>query len=127
MPQEDDLRELRREVERIKDRVDDMGHIQALQVRANPDVEELILEYFSGPGGQNRAKIYLAADGTKGVTEIAEEVDVATGLATMRCQEMHRLGLLGWEPVGNSKHYHKTVIERALNLSRKLAPIANGT
>lgn len=127
MPQEDDMRELRLEVERIKDRVDDMGHIQALQVRANPDVEQLILDYFSGSGGQNRAKIYLAADGTKGVREIAKAAGVSTGLVTMRCQEMHRLGLLGWEPAGNSKHYHKTVIERALHLSRKLESIANGS
>lgn len=120
MVQEDDVREIRREVERIKDRIDDIGHIQALQVRADGNAKKLVLDYFSGPGGKNRARIYLAADGTKGVTEIADELDVAAGLVTMRGQEMYERGLLGWESVGNTKVYHKTVVERALNLSREL-------
>lgn len=124
MVQEDDIQELRREVERIKDRIDDIGHIQALQVRALGDIKELVLDYFSGLGGKNRARIYLAADGTKGVTEIAKEVGVAQGLVTMRCQELYDLGLLGWESDGNTKYYHKTVIERALNLSKELKSIA---
>lgn len=127
MVHEDDVREIRREVERIKDRIDDIGHIQALQVRADPEARKLVLAYFSGSGGRNRARIYLAADGTKGVSEIAVELGVAQGLVTMRCQEMYERGLLGWEAVGNSKVYHKTVIERALNLSRELESVAFDT
>lgn len=120
MAGEDDVREIRRELERVRDQIDDIKNIQALQVRAMGDIRELVLDYFSGRGGENKAKIYLAANGERSVTEIADKVGVSKGYVTRKCKEMHDLGLLGWEPHGNSKLYHPTVIERALHLSNDL-------
>lgn len=127
MPREDDLRELRREVERIKDRIDDIGHIQALQMRADAANKEHILKYFEGRGGDSKARIYLAADGSRSVSEIAREVGLDQGQVTRKCQEMYEHGLLGWHADGTSKCYHKTVIERALRLSRDLEKIVNSS
>jgi hypothetical protein len=121
----DDLREIRREIERIKDRIDDIGHIQALQVRALGEVKKLVLSYFSGPGATNKARIYLAADGSRSVSEIAAYVEINQGYVTRKCQEMFKLGLLGWQSHGRNKCYHKTIVERALHLSSDLESIAD--
>lgn len=118
---EDDLGEMRREVERIKHRLDDIGHIQAFQVRASGEAKEEILKFFAGKVGQTRAKLYLEVDGSRSVSEIAEAIDdVSESTASRRLSDMYEYGLIGSDTERGAKVYHHTVLERALKLTKAL-------
>lgn len=127
MVAEDDVREMRREIERIKDRVDQIAHVQAQQVKAEGQVEEYILEYFAGARGRKRAQIFLAADGRRGVTEIAVLVNVGNATASRSLKRMEELGILGSFWKEGSKSYHQTALARELHLQRRIKKIADSS
>lgn len=122
MVEEDDIREMRREIEEIRDRVTDISHIQSLQARAEGKVEELVLDFFRKGATETKVEIYLAANDRRSGAEIADEVEIDPAQVSRYANQMasEPWGILGFRWDGNSKIYHKTPLEPALNLSRLL-------
>jgi hypothetical protein len=120
MVDEDDLRELRREVEAIRDDVSDMSHIQSLQVRADGRVAAEAIKYFDSGTTRTKVTIYLAVDGKRSVGEIAEMVERHHSRVTRYGQEMEVLGILGSSTRQGRKIFRHTQLERAIQLSTLL-------
>ena len=127
MVDEDNLLAVRREVERIKDRLDDIGHIQLLEVRTRKEVRDHVMAFFVGAAGRTRASVYLAADGKLGVRGIASAVGVDFSHVAKICKSMQELGLLGSEGIGSRKVYYKTALEDAFHITKALKRLANDT
>lgn len=124
MASEDDIHEMRRELERIKDRVDQIGHIQAQQVKADGEMLDWLLDFFEGKGGSTRAAIYLAVDGNRGVREIGEAAGVDKGHASRTLKRMEEYGMLGSQIVAGAKVYHRSFLAKELHLHRRLEKLA---
>lgn len=119
MVEEDDLREVRREIEEIRDEVTDINHVQSLLARADERVIDLVLDYFRSGATETKVKFYLAVDDTRSASEIAEEVGVDPAQISRYGREMtsQHWGILGVRWEGGRKIYHHTTLERAFNLS----------
>lgn len=127
MVEENDLREMRREIEEIRDEVTDMSHIQSLQARADGRVEKLVLEYFRRGATETKVAVYLAANDERNASEIAAEVGIDPGQVSRYGRQMssQEWGILGFRRDGNQKIYHHTKLEPALNLSRLLRDLVS--
>lgn len=125
MIEEDDLREMRREVEEIRDKVADMSHIQGLQVRADGRVEELVMAYFQEGATETKVRIYLAADGKRSSAEIAEIVERHPSQVTRYGNEMIQWGILGVSWIKSTKVLRHTRLERTIHLTRQLRTLVD--
>lgn len=125
MPDEDDLRELRREVEAIRDDVADMRHIQSLQVRADGRVATSATQYFESGATETKVAIYLTADGKRSSAEIAEVVGCDAALVTRYGKQMLALGILGASWLKRRKVLRHTHLERAIRLSALLKKLVD--
>jgi hypothetical protein len=125
MVDEDDLREMRREVEEIRDEVADMSHIQSLQVRADGRVESLVLRYFESGATETKVAIYLAVDGKRSSAEIADEVGRHAAQVTRYGNQMIERGILGVSWVNGRKVLRYTRLERTIHLRRRLQALAD--
>lgn len=125
MVDEDDILAIRREIERIHDRIDGMRHVQAQQVRADPRVTETVLEPFSGKSAESMAAVYFAVDGKRGVNEIAAAANVHRNTASRNLTILTEFGLVEPNDVGGSKVYSKSVLEKALHITRRLKELGH--
>lgn len=127
MVDEDDIREMRREIEEIRDEVTDINHVQSLLARADERVVNLVLDYFRKGATETKVKFYLAADGTRSASEIADEVGIDPAQISRYGQEMtsQHWGILGvrWEE--GRKIYHPTTLERSFHLSALLQDLVS--
>ena len=124
MVQEDDLRAMRREIERLKDKVDDIGHIQAQQVKADGKVRANELNLLTN---RTRAQLYLEVDGKRSVTELAQAVGKHKSTASTHLSTMYEEGIVGADDVKGERVYKKNNLERALNLSREVRKIVDNS
>ena len=126
MVDEDDLRELRREVEEIRDDIADMSHIQSLQGRADGRVEQLAMRYFEDGATETKVAIYLAVDGKRSGTEIATEVGRDKALVSRYGKQMIELGILGFSWLdGKTKVLRYTRMESTIHLRRRLQTLVD--
>lgn len=121
--QEDDVREMRREIERIKNAVDDISHIQAQQAKADPRFMQSVLKVLSKT--KARVKIYLQVNGKRSVTEVAKAAGVDVSTASRHLAALYDEGIIGAEDVKGERVYRTNNLERALNLSREVKKIAD--
>lgn len=127
MVEEDDLREIRREMEEIRDDVSDINHVQSLLARADERVMDLVLGYFQSGATETKVKFYLAADDERSASEIAEEVGIDPAQISRYGKEMtsQHWGILGVRWEDGHKIYHHTTLERAFNLSARLRDLVS--
>lgn len=127
MVEEDNLREMRREIEEIRDRITDISHVQSLQARADGRVEELVLSYFRSGATETKVGVYLSANDQRSGAEIAAEVGVDPAQVSRYTKQMtsQKWGILGFRWDGNRKVFHYTPLEAALNLSGLLRDLVN--
>lgn len=125
MVDEDDILAIRREIERIHDRIDGMRHVQAQQVRADPRVRDAVLEPFTGKGADTMAALYFAVDGKRNVNEIADAAEVHRVTASRKLSALNEVGLIEPNDVGGTKVYRKSVLEKALHITRHLKQLGH--
>ncbi len=110
---EKDIREIKYKVDAIEKSVD-------LLVRANrkPILDDLLS--FFGKSNE-RVKVFLAVDGEKSVSQIAQQLTLRPQNASRRISELEREGLITVKTTsGPTKIYAKTEKVRLLGLERQL-------
>jgi predicted transcriptional regulator len=104
----------------IEHKVDSIDETNAFALRAEADKHtETVKKIFKH--GKRRAQIYLAADGTRGVVEIAQHLGMKTPNVSPDLRILKDEGLL--ELVGNSGNrdiWAKKSIDRTLRISQYL-------
>ncbi|MGE3961365.1 MAG: hypothetical protein AB7F65_06740 [Dehalococcoidia bacterium] len=115
----DSTSEILRRLENIESRITSLDETDAFALRAN---RETYLEIISQIFGRSevRAKAYLAADGTKTVQELADEIGVKRPNAGTELRLLAAEGLLEARQDGAQVFYGKKALDRTLSVSRFL-------
>lgn len=110
--------EVAEDVQDIKNKVDSIESFQAFQLRAQKsEILKEIIDFFGN--SSKKAEIYLAVDGEKSVSEIAESLDSDTGNVSRHLSSLE--GLIEVKEVfDGNKIYKKKKQARVLDLSGKL-------
>ena len=107
-------------VAQIQHRVDSIDQTLGFMMRADEDKYRAVVKRIFGKS-RRLAQVYLAADGTKGVQEIAEHLDMQRTHAGQDLKALAEEGLLEIIETQGSKYiYAKKTIERNLQISRFL-------
>lgn len=104
----------------IEHKVDSIDETSAFALRAEADKhKETVKKIFKR--GRRRAQVYLAADGTRGVIEIAEHIGMKRQNVGPQLRILKDEGLLELvDAPGGRDIYAKKAIDRTLRISRYL-------
>lgn len=125
MVEEDDIREMRREIEEIRDEVADINHVQSLMARADGRIATLVLGYFRTGATETKVAIYQTVDGKRNGSEIASAVGIDQAQVSRYGRQMVQQDILGDSWYGAEKIYHHTHLERAIHLSTLLRELVD--
>lgn len=104
----------------IEHRVDSIDQTQAFSLRADHDKHFAVVEKIFNKS-KRRAQIYLAADGTRSVEEIAKHLGVKRPNVSRELAILHYEGMLEKAySIGNRDIWKRKAIDRTLRISRSL-------
>lgn len=104
----------------IEHKVDSIDETNAFALRAEADKhKETVKKIFKH--GKRRAQVYLAADGTRGVVEIAKHIGMKTPNVSPQLRILKEEGLLELvDTSGRRDIWAKKAIDRTLRISKYL-------
>lgn len=104
----------------IEHKVESIDETNAFALRANAsEHEKTVREIFKK--GKRRAQIYLAADGTRGVAEIAKHLGMKTPNVSPQLRFLKEEGLLElMDAPGRQDFWAKKSIDKTLRISKYL-------
>ena len=104
----------------IEHKVDSIDETNAFALRAEADKhKETVKKIFRR--GQRRAQVYMAADGTRGVVEIAQHLRMKTPNVSPQLRLLKEEGLLELvDSSGKRDIWAKKAIDRTLRISKYL-------
>lgn len=103
---------------RIERKVDSLAQTHALTVRHDQDLLEKVLVFFRG--SKRRVQVYLAADGERSVSEIAEHLGMKRQNVGSVLKSLARKNLLEMNPSGGRDLWCKSAIDRSIGISQLL-------
>jgi predicted Rossmann fold nucleotide-binding protein DprA/Smf involved in DNA uptake len=103
----------------IEHKVESIDETNAFALRAEEDEhQKTVKKIFKR--GKRRAQVYLAADGTRGVVEIAKHLGMKTPNVSPQLKALKLEGLLVVASIGRQDFWGKKTIDRTLRISQYL-------
>lgn len=121
---EEPLQQILSRLSQIEHKVESIDETNAFALRAQEtEHQKTVKKIFTG---RRRAQVYLAADGTRGVVEIAEHLGMKTPNVSKELKALKYQWLLELvDAPGRQDFYTKKAIDRSIGISHFLCEVYN--